>query len=82
MIRLQGKAFAEKLGSLKLIGYQVSLNGNIRAIMKFKTGYSKVRFSHWMNNYEAELFKQSSFYKNNKPLTDDELYKHKKKEVK
>ncbi len=82
MIRLQGKAFAEKRGSLKLIGYQVSLNGNIRAIMKYKWGYSKVRFSHWMNNEEAERFKQSNFYKTNKPLTDEELYKYKKKEVK
>jgi len=78
MIRLQGKEFAEKRGSLKMIGYQVSLNGNIRAIMKYKTGYSKKRFTHWLNQEELERFKQSNYYKTHEPLTDEGLYKTKK----
>lgn len=82
MIRLQGKAFAEMRSRLKLIGYQVSSNGNIRAIMKYKTGYSKIRFTHWLNEEELEHFKQSDFYKNNSPLTNEELYKNKGKSEK
>ncbi len=81
MIRLQGKEFAEMKGCLKLIGYQVSLNGNIRAILKYKTGCSKKKFVHWLNNEEAERFKKSDFYQNNQPLTDEELYKKENKNV-
>lgn len=81
MIRLQGKEFAEKRGSLKMVGYQVSLNGNIRAIMKYKTGSSKKRFTHWLNQEELESFKQSDYYKTHEPLTNEELYKNKKKSV-
>lgn len=36
IIRLQGKAMAEMKPFLKMIGYQVSDNGNIRAIMTYK----------------------------------------------
>ena len=36
MIRLQGKAMAERKPFLKMVGYQVSDNGNIRAIMTYK----------------------------------------------
>ena len=79
MIRLQGKAFIEMKSKLKLIGYQVSLNGNIRAIMKYKTGSSKKRFTHWLNDEELKRFKESNFYKNNLPLTNEELYKNNNK---
>lgn len=75
MIRLQGKAFTDMRSKLRMIGYQVSTNGNIRAIMKYKTGYCRTRFSHWLNDEELERFKQSDFYKNNPPLTNEQLYK-------
>lgn len=80
MIRLQGKEFAEMKPKLKMVGYQVSTNGNIRAIMKYKVGSSKKRFTHWLNELEKEKFLQSDYYKNTKPLTQEELYKHVKKD--
>lgn len=77
MIRLQGKEFQDKKPYLKMVGYQVSLNGNIRAIMKYRLGYSKKRYTHWLNESEKERFLQSNYYKAHKPLTDEELYKNK-----
>lgn len=65
MIRLQGQIFRDMKPLLKMLGYDISNNGNIRAVMKHK--YNGKRFTHWLNEREKERFLQSNYYKNHKP---------------
>lgn len=82
MRRLQGKEFAEMRPKLEMLGYQVSNEGNIKAIMKLKTAtqvhigsrHTTHLYSHWLNPQEVEKFKMSTYFKLNKPLTDEQIY--------
>lgn len=78
MIRLQGKEFLEMKPYLRMYCYQVSSNGNIKAIMKYKKGLgksSKIKFYHWLSDEEAKRFTQSKYYMTNEPWSDEKLYK-------
>lgn len=71
MKRLQGKDFYELKSKLKLVDYQASLNGNIRANLALKTSMSnKATYYHWLSDIEKNKFLKSDYFKVIKEIDD------------
>lgn len=68
MKRLQGKEFQDMRHCLKMVSYEISSHGNVRANLKT---YSQRRpgYFHWLNEYELKKFMNSEYFKTHEPTS-------------
>ena len=72
--RLQGQEFRQEKEFLKMKGYCLSGKKHICAIMESVNDSDETIYIHWMNPGEEETFRNSDFFKNNKPLNYFKLF--------